>query len=91
MQPDFKNVFQKKKKIVLKEIVLKNRNVREIILEMAEIAGYLWERGWAEQNAGNISVNITDILNRENLQIPDGSMVPFPERKNMHSEGMYSL
>jgi len=27
--------------------------------EMAEVAGFLWQRGWAERNAGNMSVNIT--------------------------------
>ena len=26
---------------------------------VAEVAGYLWERGWAERNGGNISVNVT--------------------------------
>lgn len=29
--------------------------------EIAEIAGYLWEKGWAERNGGNISYNITDV------------------------------
>ena len=26
--------------------------------EISRVAGYLWDRGWAERNAGNISVNI---------------------------------
>jgi rhamnulose-1-phosphate aldolase len=30
---------------------------------MAEVAQYLWERGWAERNAGNISVNISSLVN----------------------------
>lgn len=30
--------------------------------EMSEVALYLWERRWAELNAGNISVNVTDIV-----------------------------
>ena len=32
-----------------------------ILSEMADVAGMLWQRGWAERNAGNISVNITDL------------------------------
>ncbi len=29
---------------------------------VAEIAGYLWNRGWSERNAGNLSINITSLL-----------------------------
>ena len=28
--------------------------------KVAEVAGYLWEKGWAERNGGNITVNITE-------------------------------
>ncbi|MCD7710023.1 MAG: class II aldolase/adducin family protein, partial [Porphyromonadaceae bacterium] len=28
--------------------------------KVAEVAGYLWQKGWAERNGGNITVNITD-------------------------------
>lgn len=31
------------------------------IKEIAEVAGYLWQKGWAERNGGNITVNITEI------------------------------
>ena len=30
------------------------------ITQVAEVAGYLWQKGWAERNGGNIVVNITD-------------------------------
>ena len=26
----------------------------------AEVAGYLWQKGWAERNGGNITINITE-------------------------------
>ena len=39
-----------------------NDSISEIISQIAEVAGYLWERGWAERNGGNISYNITDIV-----------------------------
>ena len=32
----------------------------ELINQVAEVAGYLWQKGWAERNGGNITVNITD-------------------------------
>jgi rhamnulose-1-phosphate aldolase len=35
-----------------------NEAARKIIDETAEVAGFLWQRGWAERNAGNISVRM---------------------------------
>jgi len=32
------------------------------VAQAAEVAGYLWERGWAERNAGNFSVDVTGDL-----------------------------
>lgn len=45
-----------------------NDKLKEQLDEVAEIAGILWQRGWAERNAGNISINITDIVGEENKQ-----------------------
>lgn len=36
--------------------------------ELAEVAGYLWQKGWAERNAGNISINITEMAGKLNEQ-----------------------
>lgn len=33
-----------------------------VIGQVAEVAGYLWQKGWAERNSGNMTVNITDCL-----------------------------
>ena len=30
--------------------------------KVAEVAGYLWQKGWAERNGGNITVNVTDYV-----------------------------
>lgn len=46
----------------MKDILKQNKVLRKVISEISEIAGYLWQRGWAERNAGNISVNITDVM-----------------------------
>ena len=47
----------------MEEIIKQNIELEKIVLNVAEIAKYLWQNGWAERNAGNISVNINDILN----------------------------
>jgi rhamnulose-1-phosphate aldolase len=46
--------------------------------EIAATAGYLWERGWAERNAGNISVNVTDLFTHREFDIFEESIIrPF--------------
>lgn len=41
--------------------ILENRPVLAAEIEkVAETAGYLWAKGWAERNGGNITVNITE-------------------------------
>lgn len=37
-----------------------NEEIEKIIAQVAEVAGYLWQNGWAERNGGNISYNITE-------------------------------
>lgn len=40
--------------------ILENRPaLAQQVAEVAEVAGYLWQKGWAERNGGNITVNIT--------------------------------
>ncbi|MDR1886859.1 MAG: rhamnulose-1-phosphate aldolase [Prevotellaceae bacterium] len=59
------------------------------VADVAEVAGYLWQKGWAERNGGNITVNITDLVDEEirNMQaisdlVPIGRMLP-------HLKGCY--
>ena len=41
--------------------ILEGRDgLRNVITQVAEVAGYLWEKGWAERNGGNITVNVTE-------------------------------
>ncbi len=44
------------------EAVINNEALNRIIASVAEIAGYIWDKGWAEKNAGNISVNLTEAV-----------------------------
>lgn len=38
--------------------------------EVAEVAGYLWQKGWAERNGGNITINITEFVDKEIATMP---------------------
>lgn len=38
--------------------------------KIAEVAGYLWEKGWAERNGGNITVNISSFADDELAHLP---------------------
>jgi rhamnulose-1-phosphate aldolase len=40
------------------------------IAQVAEVAGYLWQKGWAERNGGNITINISDLIGDDIRQMP---------------------
>ncbi len=40
------------------------------VWQIAETAGYLWQKGWAERNGGNITVNITEYADDEMRRMP---------------------
>lgn len=44
--------------------------MKNTIDQVAEVAGYLWQKGWAERNGGNITVNITDEVDDKTRQLP---------------------
>ena len=46
-----------------------NHAVGREIEKISEVAGYLWQREWAERNAGNISLNLTGLLEVKNNDI----------------------
>ena len=43
--------------------------------KVAEVAGYLWQKGWAERNGGNITINITEYVDDEIRNMPPVSEV----------------
>lgn len=47
-----------------------NEKLSAEIGRIAEVAGYLWQRGWAEYNGGNISVNLTQSLSEQEKELP---------------------
>lgn len=54
-----------------------NPALTEEINLVAEAAGYLWQKGWAERNGGNITVNITDKVD-DALKAKEAIAGPFP-------------
>ena len=51
--------------------ILENRpRLKSEVERVAEVAGYLWQKGWAERNGGNITVNITDCIDDELRHLP---------------------
>lgn len=43
--------------------------------QVAEVAGYLWQKGWAERNGGNITINVTEYVDDEIRNMPAVSPV----------------
>lgn len=53
------------------ESILTNRPALAAEVEkVAETAGYLWQKGWAERNGGNITINITEYVDDAVRQLP---------------------
>ena len=59
----------------MKSVLEGREALRAEIEKIAEVAGYLWQNGWAERNGGNITVNVTDLVDDEIRQLPTISEV----------------
>ncbi len=59
--------------------ILENRpELTRRVEEVAEVAGYLWQKGWAERNGGNITINITACVDDDIRRMPPISdPIPF--------------
>ena len=60
-------------------ITNQNPKMNGIFSEMAEVAGYLWQRGWSERNAGNISINISKLFSKEPENIESYPFIEFKQ------------
>jgi len=54
----------------MESILDKRPELRQQIGQVAEVAGYLWQKGWAERNGGNITINITDFVDDAMRALP---------------------
>lgn len=46
----------------MKSVLENNPALAKQVADVAEVGGYLWQKGWAERNGGNITINITDVV-----------------------------
>ena len=51
-------------------ILDKRAALKAEIDKVAEVAGYLWTKGWAERNGGNITINITQWVDEGMRELP---------------------
>ncbi len=51
-----------------------NPELQQIVDDIAEASSYVWEKGWAARNAGNLSVDVTDLVKGRPEQSPT---IPF--------------
>ncbi|MEI6889038.1 MAG: rhamnulose-1-phosphate aldolase [Bacteroidales bacterium] len=59
--------------------IFQKKEIRGLTEELSRVAGYLWDRRWAERNAGNISVNITSFFSRKELdKLSSYPFLPLP-------------
>jgi rhamnulose-1-phosphate aldolase len=59
--------------------LFQKKPVRRVVKEVADTARFMWEKGWAERNAGNISVNVTGLVSAGELQkLPSFPFLPMP-------------
>ena len=54
----------------MKSILDGREALRAEVMKTAEVAGYLWQNGWAERNGGNITVNVTEFVDDDIRQMP---------------------
>ncbi len=47
--------------------IVQRKEVQSLLKEVSVVAGHLWERGWAERNAGNFSVDISGFFFKKEL------------------------
>lgn len=75
--------------------ILDNRpSLKAVIDQIAEVTGYLWQKGWAERNGGNITVNITEFVDDEIRALPAiapvkqiGKVLPYLKGKFFYAKG----
>ena len=49
-----------------------------LLARVAQTAGLLWEKGWAEANGGNLSIDVTETLGAESASLKGGDEIGLP-------------
>ena len=51
-------------------ILIGRPELKKALDSVAEVAGYLWKKGWAERNGGNLTLNITEYVDDQMRALP---------------------
>ena len=73
----------------MKSILEHREELARVVGQVAEVAGYLWQKAWAERNGGNITVNITEQVDDEIRALPAISPVYQIGATLHHLKGCY--
>ena len=78
----------------MKSILDGREGLKEVIDQIAEVTGYLWQKGWAERNGGNITVNVTEFADESWASMPAiapvkqiGKVLPNLKGKYFYAKG----
>ncbi|MCR4920609.1 MAG: rhamnulose-1-phosphate aldolase [Bacteroidaceae bacterium] len=78
----------------MESVLDKRPALKAVIDQVAEVTGYLWQKGWAERNGGNITVNITEYVDDEMAALPAlapakqiGKVLPCLNGKYFYAKG----
>jgi len=63
--------------------LLLDGELKRIVDDIAAVGGYVWEKGWAARNAGNISVDVTEFVRQKKA---DWEHFPEVPMKNVPAE-----
>lgn len=44
--------------------------MKKALDSVSEVTGYLWQKGWAERNGGNLTLNITEYVDEQMMAMP---------------------
>lgn len=56
------------------EFVKRYAGLEPLLAQATEASSYLWSKGWAERNGGNLSVDVTEIIRSAGVRPPDGPL-----------------
>ena len=73
----------------MKSVLEGRPSLRREVEKVAEVAGYLWQKGWAERNGGNITVNVTELVDDDIKNMPAISEVKTIGVTLPHLKGTY--
>ncbi len=57
-------------------VISLSKELQKMVNDIAEVTQYLWQKGWAARNGGNISVDITELILGGDINLEPSSQIP---------------